>query len=138
VSVANSISNVTISATANHSGASVSGTGNRSLSVGDNPFNVVVTAENGTQKTYTVIVTRADSPDGIESIDNPDVKVWAGNGTLMVQSPKEEQIYIYSISGAMIYRTDKLAGEASFNVSLPKGVLIVRGNSGWARKVINN
>ena len=59
VDVANSVTNLTISATANHSGASVTGTGSKSLNVGANPFNVTVTAEDGTQKTYTVTVTRA-------------------------------------------------------------------------------
>jgi len=59
VSVANNVSSVTINATANHGAATVSGTGTKSLSVGSNPFDVVVTAEDGTIKTYTVTITRA-------------------------------------------------------------------------------
>jgi hypothetical protein len=59
VSVANSISSITISASPNDSRASVSGTGNKSLNVGSNSFPIIVTAENGSQKTYTVNVTRA-------------------------------------------------------------------------------
>jgi uncharacterized repeat protein (TIGR02543 family) len=137
-SVVNSVTSLTVTASANDGEASVSGTGTYPLNVGENAISVVVTAENGTKRTYTVNVTRADNPDGIEAIDNPDIKVWAGNGILMIQSSKEEQIFIYSIRGTILYQIKKLAGEASFNVSLPKGVLIVRGSSGWARKVINN
>jgi hypothetical protein len=58
---------------------------------------------------------------------------------LYVSSPESEQITIYSLSGSLIYQSRKAAGEASFDIgSLPKGVLIVRGSSGWTRKVIKN
>ncbi|MGO4494951.1 endo-alpha-N-acetylgalactosaminidase family protein [Paenibacillus sp. 2RAB27] len=59
VNVDNNVSSMTIAATNNHSAATVSGAGVKSLSVGLNTFEVVVTAEDGTQKTYTVVVNRA-------------------------------------------------------------------------------
>ncbi|MDR2814273.1 MAG: cadherin-like beta sandwich domain-containing protein, partial [Prevotellaceae bacterium] len=60
VNVANSVSSITISATANHASATVSGAGSKTLSVGTNTFDVTVTAQNcTTTKTYTVTVTRA-------------------------------------------------------------------------------
>jgi hypothetical protein len=64
VSVANNISAITLSATAAHSSASVSGdVGNRTLQVGANTFTITVTAEDGaTTKNYTVVVSRADAP----------------------------------------------------------------------------
>ncbi|MCR2803559.1 endo-alpha-N-acetylgalactosaminidase family protein [Paenibacillus soyae] len=62
VNVANSVSSMTIAATANDSAATVSGAGAKALSVGANTFHVVVTAEDGTQKTYTIAVTRASAP----------------------------------------------------------------------------
>lgn len=55
----NNVSSITIAATNNHNAATVSGAGVKSLSVGLNTFEVVVTAEDGTQKTYTVAVNRA-------------------------------------------------------------------------------
>ncbi len=62
-SVANSVSQVSVSAVARDISASVSGTGVKSLSVGSNTITVRVTAENGrTQRTYTVSVTRASPP----------------------------------------------------------------------------
>jgi uncharacterized repeat protein (TIGR02543 family) len=136
--VANSVSSLTVTASANDGGATLSGTGTYPLAVGENTITIVVTAEDGTARTYTIIVTRADNPSGIESTDTPAVSVWAGNGVLKITSPQEEDICVYSISGALIYKTGKLPGEASFTVSLPKGVLIVRAGTGWARKVIND
>jgi hypothetical protein len=64
-SIANHVTSVTISATANHSAATVVGTGSKSLNVGANSFPVVVTAENGATLTYNITVTRA----GIASSD---------------------------------------------------------------------
>ncbi len=58
--VGNSVSKITIKATAADSKASVSGTGTKSLKEGKNTFNVVVTAESGAKKTYTIVVTRKD------------------------------------------------------------------------------
>ncbi|MDP3306188.1 MAG: cadherin-like beta sandwich domain-containing protein [Erysipelotrichaceae bacterium] len=51
---------ITIAASASDSKASVSGTGTKSLAYGVNKFNIVVTAESGAKKTYTVTITRND------------------------------------------------------------------------------
>ena len=58
VSVPSNVSKVSIYATTQDSKAKVSGTGNKNLNVGKNTFNVVVTAEDGTTKTYTLYITR--------------------------------------------------------------------------------
>jgi hypothetical protein len=64
VDVINSVTSITITATANDANATVSGDGAKSLNVGANTFNIVVTAKDGTtKKTYTVIVTRVASND---------------------------------------------------------------------------
>jgi hypothetical protein len=55
-----------------------------------------------------------------------------------VNSPPAEQIEVYSVSGALLYRAQKASGKATFRLNhLPKGVLIVKGGSGWVKKVIN-
>ena len=56
----NSDKSISISATAEDSKASISGTGTKTLHYGKNTFNVTVTAENGSKKTYTIIVNKPD------------------------------------------------------------------------------
>ena len=58
VIVPNSVSSVTISASPAYSKSSVSGTGKLSLKVGDNARKIVVKAQNGTTRTYTLKITR--------------------------------------------------------------------------------
>ena len=60
--VDNSKTSINIAATTVNSKASISGSGNKNLSVGKNTFNVVVTAQNGSKKTYTLTVTRKSAP----------------------------------------------------------------------------
>ncbi len=61
LSVKSDVSSITISAAAVNSAAKVSGTGNVSLKTGTNKINIVVTAQNGSKRTYTLTVTRASS-----------------------------------------------------------------------------
>lgn len=60
VAVKNEVSSINIQATAADSKAKVSGTGNKKLNYGNNKFSVVVTAEDGSKKTYTIQVNRED------------------------------------------------------------------------------
>lgn len=70
---------ITISATAKDSKASVSGTGKKTLKVGDNSFSVVVTAEDGSKKTYTI---------GVEVRVTPTVFAMIGELSLgVVETP---------------------------------------------------
>lgn len=59
VTVPNNVSTINVYAKKGHAGQTISGNGNKTLNVGNNTFNVVVTAEDGvTKKTYTINVTR--------------------------------------------------------------------------------
>ncbi len=60
---------INIKATVADSKSRVSGTGKKSVSEGENKFNIVVTAQNGSTKTYTVIVNVVD-PNPIEVVLN--------------------------------------------------------------------
>ena len=59
--VGHDVSSVVIKAEANDKAAGVSGTGTKTLKDYNNTFNVVVTAENQTKKTYTIKIIRADA-----------------------------------------------------------------------------
>lgn len=57
--VANSVTSVTITATKGEVNQTIEGTGTKSLNEGNNVFNVVCTAQNGTSKTYVITINRA-------------------------------------------------------------------------------
>ena len=64
VNVATDVSTITLTGTANHEEALVAGNvTDQTLNIGDNIFNIIVTAENGTSKTYTITVIRGQSSD---------------------------------------------------------------------------
>lgn len=54
-----SVSYVNVSASAIHSGATVSGAGQVTLNLASNTIPIVVTAENGDQRTYTITINKA-------------------------------------------------------------------------------
>lgn len=57
LTVPNDVRNINVKATKNDSHASVSGAGNIKLQEGNNKVNIVVTAQNGNKRTYTINVT---------------------------------------------------------------------------------
>ncbi|MDR1115109.1 MAG: leucine-rich repeat protein [Tannerella sp.] len=58
-------------------------------------------------------------------------------GQLFINTPVAERIAVYSIDGMMMYQSQKQPGVATFDLhSLPRGVLIVRGDSGWVKKIV--
>lgn len=57
------IEKINITANAEDSSATVSGTGEKQLEVGDNKISLIVTAENAYKKTYTINVIRKDAND---------------------------------------------------------------------------
>ena len=62
VDVAATVSKITLNAKANHAKAKVSGTGEKTLNVGKNTFEIKCTAENGSVKTYKVHVNVDETP----------------------------------------------------------------------------
>jgi uncharacterized protein YjdB len=81
----------------------------------------------------TVHVT---SPVGIEPVGTNGVTVSLQSGKLYVNSPASESVQVYSLAGILLYIGEKDSGKAVFNINnLPKGVLIVRGSSGWVKKI---
>lgn len=63
VTVPNDTTSVEVYATAQSSSAKVNGTGKKSLELGTNKIDVVVTAEDGTTKTYTINITRQEGTE---------------------------------------------------------------------------
>lgn len=63
LSVGEGVDSIKVTARAEHSAARVSVSGNTNLKDGDNNVYITVTAENGTKKTYTIVVTKSADPD---------------------------------------------------------------------------
>jgi hypothetical protein len=73
VTVRNDVDSITVTATANSGKAIVNGADPKSLAEGSNSIPVVVNAESGDSKTYTITVTRLDSSfagTGIETAED--------------------------------------------------------------------
>jgi hypothetical protein len=63
--------------------------------------------------------------------------VWYHGGLLHVDTPQREGVTVYSTTGQTLYRVQKAAGVAVFDLhGLPRGVLIVRCDSGRAQKIV--
>ncbi len=78
---------INITATAEDSSATVSGTGTKTLKEGKNTFTIKVTAENGSAKSYTLTITRTPAPKSTNNylsslkVDGATVKNFDKNTT---------------------------------------------------------
>jgi len=61
---------IIITTTKTDSNSSVSGDGNKKLNYGTNVFDIVVTSESGSKKTYTITITRPDNRENINTLSS--------------------------------------------------------------------
>lgn len=75
---------------------------------------------------YTDIYVMAKGavPTGIEDIDGVQAKVYSKDGSIYVQTPKQEQVLIISISGAIV-KNEKQVGLQRYD-GLQRGVYVVK------------
>ena len=90
------VNSITISAQANHTTATVSGIGTKTLAVGENTFAITVSAQNGTTKVYTIIVTRKAA-----STDNNLKSLTINTGTLLPSFSPSETSYEVTVPYAV-------------------------------------
>ena len=93
INVKSDISSITINASPEDSGASVSGTGSKSLNYGNNTFQIIVKAPSGDTKTYTVKVYRED----VRSKNNNLSKLSVEGGTISPVFDSNTLIYEVSV-----------------------------------------
>jgi len=87
------VAKLSVSATANASGAKVSVNGSN-LSVGKNTVRIVVTAPSGAQKTYTITVTRQSDPNYKPSSNTNLAGITLSNGTISPEFAADVKDYI--------------------------------------------
>jgi hypothetical protein len=83
--------------------------------------------------TATCAVTVTESTTGIAKASE-GVAIRSEAGKLYVDSPAAETVYVYSLNGKLLYTATKASGLVTFDAPSEK-LLIVRGTSGWAKKV---
>lgn len=90
------IEKINIKAEANDSKAEVSGAGEKNLSFGENTFEIKVTAENGNEKIYKLIVNVIDKDPIIIKIGNKEYTLVKKNNNLIdkLENYEEEKITI--------------------------------------------
>ncbi len=112
VNVGSDVTSVNVSAAAEDANAKVSGTGSKSLDYGKNTVNVVVTAENGDKKTYTITVNREDT----RSSNNNLSSLIINKGTLSPKFGKGTTTYNVSVP----FEVEKISVNAKAEDSLAK------------------
>jgi hypothetical protein len=87
---------------------------------------------------YTVYYPGGIGPSGTEYIGGAEPSVYIYGDMLQIRTVSAERIGVYTLNGAKVYESAVSSGTTTVSAErLPKGVLIVRGSSGWARKVYN-
>jgi hypothetical protein len=83
---------------------------------------------------YPLII---NPPIGIDTqLPLPEVVAYISNGILYIESPVAETVQAYSTMGALLFNFQKPEGKVSYIINPPKNaIIIIRGNSGWAKKI---
>jgi hypothetical protein len=99
---------------------------------------VRASTEVGKKTAECLVIVNEKEPIANEAVDAAVSHVAVdASGNLTVDTPVAEQISIYTISGALLLQSQKTAGAATFDIRrLPAGVLIVKGESGWRKKIV--
>ena len=73
---------------------------------------------------------------GIKEIKS-EVKIYISDNQLYVNTPQQERIYLYSISGQLEYSSTKQEGMEIIPLKQNNNqILIIKGSSGWVRKMM--
>lgn len=133
VSIPNNATEIVVNASQNDSKAKVEITGNKNLKVGDNLVSVKVTAEDGSVKTYTINVNRAEEkkPEVVLDSDATLSKLDMSGYTLTPAFNKNTNVYSINVGG----NVDGLNVVAIPNSD--KAKVEVVGNTGWKYGVNN-
>ena len=135
VAVPYSVSSITLTATPADVNAHVSGAGAKPLNVGDNPFTITVTAEDGTTtQHYLVTITRATDV-GIEQlpITNYELRVYpnptTGQLTIGISDMRFSDMRLFDMMGRQILIGQSEIGQSEIGIdvsTLSQGVYFVK------------
>ena len=124
--VENNINNIYISAKANDSKAKVSGTGSKDLEEGINTFEIVVTAENGSTRTYTITIIRKEENPVTVKVNGKEYNVIKKEGVLEPLEGFEKVDLVIKEQNVLAYKHNKTG-------FIIVGLTDQDGNSAWYR-----
>jgi len=118
------VEEITLTAEPNDPYATLSGTGTHKLHIGENPFHITVTAEDGTTNTYTITVTRQNTV-GNTPVNTATIRAYPSDGALCIQSDEYmQEIRLYHPNGKLhFHRSD--AAHAARTPPLPPSIYIL-------------
>ncbi|MDR2915829.1 MAG: Ig-like domain-containing protein [Tannerella sp.] len=96
-----------------------------------------VNNEEEIKEDHTVQIKVYKDATGNEMIESQKNVAYVLDGRLYVYSEKAETVSVYSLNGSLIFTRNKADGQAVFDMNTPEKVLIVKGSSGWANKIVN-
>lgn len=97
------LNTITIGADSMSSKASITGTGSKELKLGDNEFEVKVTAENETSTTYTILVTLDKTPEVFDSYGDLNLGVVQNQNDITIPDNFEDTTVIINDSTVQAY-----------------------------------
>jgi hypothetical protein len=87
---------------------------------------------------FGTIVEYSHSPVGNEQISNPEIMAYIADHTLYINTSLLDVLSIYTAAGVKVYESPVPAGASTISTAtLPQGMLILKGKSGWVKKVVN-
>ena len=114
VTVPNNVTQVGIYATKKDSKASLTGTGIKKLQEGQNTANVIVTAEDGTTKTYTINIKRLSKNEKQDTTGNLDTKSSSNSKDLELSNLEIEGVNLEPSFESSTYKYEiSIKGEQS-------------------------
>lgn len=114
VTVLNNVTQVEIYATKKDSKASLTGTGIKKLQEGQNTANVIVTAEDGTTKTYTINIKRLSKNEKQDTTENLDAKSSSNSKDLELSNLEIEGVNLEPSFESSTYKYEiSIKGEQS-------------------------
>lgn len=117
-------SSITINATKSDSRASVSGIGTKNINYGKNTFNVVVKAEDGNSKIYTIVVNRNDNRNGDSTLRSLSVSSGSIKFSASVKSYNvslNANVESFSVEGVANNSKSKVSYSPSKSISIKQG-----------------
>ena len=114
VTIPNNVTQVEIYATKKDSKASLTGTGIKKLQEGQNTANVIVTAEDGTTKTYTINIKRLSKNEKQDTTGNLDAKSSSNSKDLELSNLEIEGVNLEPSFESSTYKYEiSIKGEQS-------------------------